>query len=294
MPGAFTLIDGGLSTAIEELGGDVSGHLWTAGLAVSDPRLLERAHRAFVEAGAEVIATASYQCDARAFEATGLAPSQARRVLASMTTLARRAVSDSTARVAASVGPFGASLADGSEYTGRYGVEWSVVERYHREKLEILVDSGADLVAVETMPRADEARLIADLLTELGAPDAWFSFGCATGDTTYGGDDIVQAVAGVVHYPALVAVGVNCASPAVVTGALDRIRRAAPGRPLIAYPNHGRVWDADARHWKGEESTFTSDGSVDEWIAAGARYIGGCCGVGPAGIARLAARRKET
>ena len=293
MPGVFTLIDGGLSTAIEELGGDVSGHLWTAGLAMTDPDLLVRAHQSFVEAGAEVIATASYQCDARAFEGAGLAPAEARRILASMTSLARRAVSGSETRVAASVGPFGASLADGSEYTGRYGVEWSVVKRYHREKLEVLVDSGADLVAVETIPLADEANLIADLLTEFGAPDAWFSFGCATHDSTYGGDDIVSAVSAVKDYPALIAVGINCASPVVVPGALASIGRAAPGCPLIAYPNHGRAWDAHARQWTGDESTFTLDDSVDDWVAAGARYIGGCCGVGPAGIVRLAARRKE-
>ncbi|MFM8946318.1 MAG: homocysteine S-methyltransferase [Actinomycetota bacterium] len=290
----FTLIDGGLSTAIEDLGGDVSGHLWTAGLAVTDPDLLERAHRSFVEAGAEVIATASYQCDARAFEASGLAPSDARRVLASMTTIARRAASGSTALVAASVGPFGASLADGSEYTGRYGVEWSVVERYHREKLEVLVDSGADLVAVETIPLVDEARLIADVLTELGAPRAWFSFGCATESSTYGGDDLTRAVAAVADYPSLVAVGINCVAPTVVAGALANIECAAPGRELIAYPNHGRAWDATARAWTGDESAFTLDGSVDEWVTAGARYIGGCCGVGPTGIARLAARRKDS
>lgn len=292
MSSVFTLIDGGLSTAIEELGGDVTGRLWTTGLAITDPDLLVRAHRSFVEAGAEVIATASYQCGARAFEASGLTPSDARRALASTTTLAQRAVAGSRTLVAASVGPFGASLADGSEYTGRYGVEWSAVERYHREKLEVLAESGPDLVAVETIPLADEARLIADLLVEFGSPRAWFSFGCATAAQTYGGHDLSRAVAAIADYPSLVALGVNCVAPHVVDGALATIGRVAPGRALIAYPNHGRTWDASARTWTGDESAFTLDGSVDAWVALGARFIGGCCGVGPAGIARLASRHK--
>ena len=290
MTEAYTLIDGGLSTAIERLGGDVSGQLWTAGLAVTDPDKLLAAHRSFVEAGAEVIATASYQCDARAFESFGYDATRGRRVLADMTALARRATQGTSTRVAASVGPFGASLANGSEYTGRYGVEWSVVEHYHREKLRILVDSGPDLVAVETIPLAREAQLIADLLVEYGAPPTWFSFGCADAHRTYGNDDLGVAVRGVSDYPNLVAVGVNCVAPATVSGALRTIRQAIGDRPLIAYPNHGRVWDAVARTWTGDDATASIDDSVDEWVSLGARFVGGCCGVGPTEIARLAAR----
>ena len=170
----FTVIDGGLSTALELLGADISGPLWTAQTVIDDPALLERAHRSFVEAGADIIATASYQCGTKQFEAIGLSTKEARDALASMTTIARRAVEGTSVAVAASVGPFGASLANGSEYNGRYGVEWQIVEDYHREKLAILVDSGADLIAIETIPLADEALLIAEILEELGAPPAWF------------------------------------------------------------------------------------------------------------------------
>ena len=292
MVDSYTLIDGGLSTAIERMGGDVSGRLWTAGLAVTDPDKLLAAHRSFVEAGAEVIATASYQCDARAFESFGLDATRARGVLVDMTTLARRATEGTPTRVAASVGPFGASLADGSEYTGRYGVEWSVVERYHRDKLRILVDSGPDLMAVETIPLAREAQLIADLLVEYGSPSAWFSFGSADVDRTYGGDDLAGAASGVSDYPNLVAVGVNCVAPPVVSGALRTIRQAIGDRPLIAYPNHGRAWNAEARTWTGEDAANSIDELADEWVTNGARFVGGCCGVGPSEIARLAARRK--
>ena len=203
----FTVIDGGLSTALELLGADISGPLWTAQTVIDDPALLERAHRSFVEAGADIIATASYQCGTKQFEAIGLSSKEARDALASTTTIARRAVEGTSVAVAASVGPFGASLANGSEYNGRYGVEWQQVEDYHREKLAILVDSGADLIAIETIPLADEALLIAEILEELGAPPAWFSFGFVDETQTYGLDAIDKAVLSVAGYADLVAFG---------------------------------------------------------------------------------------
>jgi homocysteine S-methyltransferase len=284
----FVLIDGGLSTALHELGVDTSSALWTAEAAWRRPDDLVRAHRLFVEAGAEVITTASYQCDLDLLERAGADASTARRVLSATTSLARRAIDGSAARVAVSIGPFGAALADGSEYTGSYGVELADIERHHRRRLEVLVDSGADLVAVETMPRQDEASIVADLLVEFGAPSAWFSFGAASTRVTYAGDDLVEAARPLVDYPNLVAVGVNCTAPDQVTGALRSLRTLRV--PLIAYPNHGRVWDARVRTWTGDEAVIDLD-RMTEWIEVGATHIGGCCGVGPSGVAHLAELR---
>jgi len=271
---SFTIVDGGLSTALEALGADISGPLWTARTVIENPTILERAHRAFVEAGAEVIISASYQCSAHDTD------------LAATTAIARRAA-DATTLVAASLGPFGASLADGSEYTGRYPVSWDVVESYHREKIAALAPSEPDLFAVETIPLADEARLIASILVEFGAPPAWFSFGFADEDTTYGGDSVDAAVGAVSGYESLVAIGVNCTNPTLVSGITARMHLIAPGVPLIAYPNHGRQWDAVNRCWLGEGATVPGDSTIAEWVANGVRYVGGCCGVGPDGVAEL-------
>ena len=287
-PTSFVLIDGGLSTALHELGVDTSGALWTAETAWRRPDDLVRAHRLFVEAGADVITTASYQCDLDLLARAGADASTARRVLFETTTLARRAIDGSSARVAASIGPFGASRADGSEYTGAYDVDRATLERYHRRRLEVLIDSGADLVAVETIPRGDEASIVCDLLVEFGAPPAWFGFGAASARVTYAGDDLVDAARRLVDYPNLVAVGVNCTAPAHVGGALRALREL--GVPLIAYPNHGRTWNAVDREWTGDETVVDGD-VVNEWIEAGATHIGGCCGVGSAGVARLSALR---
>ena len=287
----FTVIDGGLSTALELLGADISGPLWTAQTVIDDPELLERAHRSFVEAGADIIATASYQCGTKQFEAIGLSSKEARDALASTTTIARRAVEGTSVAVAVSVGPFGASLANGSEYNGRYGVEWQQVEDYHREKLAILVDSGADLIAIETIPLADEALLIAEILEELGAPPAWFSFGFADETQTYGLDAVDKAVLSITGYADLVAIGMNCTHPRYVDSLLASMSELVSGIPLIVYPNHGREWDAVARCWIGDSNAVSAAETVKRWVDLGARLIGGCCGVDPLGIADLVAAR---
>jgi S-methylmethionine-dependent homocysteine/selenocysteine methylase len=283
----FTVIDGGLSTALELLGADISGPLWTAQTVIEDPALLERAHRSFVEAGADIIATASYQCGTKQFESIGLSAKEARDALASTTTIARRAVEGTSVAVAASVGPFGASQANGSEYNGRYGVEWRVVEDYHREKLAILVDSGADLIAIETIPLADEALLIAEILEELGAPPAWFSFGFADETQTYGLDAVDKAVLSIAGYADLVAIGMNCTHPRYVDSLLASMSELVSGIPLIVYPNHGREWDAVARCWIGDSMSISAVETVKLWVDLGARLIGGCCGIGPEDIAHL-------
>jgi S-methylmethionine-dependent homocysteine/selenocysteine methylase len=287
----FTVIDGGLSTALELLGADLGGPLWTAQTVIDNPVLLEQAHRSFVTAGADIIATASYQCGTKQFKSIGLSAKEARDALASTTSIARRAVEGTSVAVAASVGPFGASQANGSEYTGRYGVEWQVVEDYHREKLQILVDSGADLFAVETIPLADEALLIAEILEELGAPPAWFSFGFADETQTYGLDAIDKAVLGIAGYADLVAIGMNCTHPRHVDSLLVSMSELVSGIPLIVYPNHGREWDAVGRCWTGDSMSISAVETVQTWVDLGARFIGGCCGVDPLGIADLVAAR---
>jgi len=286
----FVLLDGGLSTALEGLGVDTSSELWTARAAWQNPDDLVAAHRAFVEAGADVVTTASYQCDVELLVRAGADLRAARAVLASTTKLARRAVDGSKVEVAASLGPFGASLADGSEYTGRYSVPWDVVESFHRRRLEVLIDTGPDLFAVETIPRRDEAVLLMELLVEYGSPRAWFSFGCASGERTYGGDDLSAAASEIVDYPNLMALGVNCVAPHVASEALTVLR--AGGGPFIVYPNHGRVWDGKARAWTGN-SHAVDETLVESWLAAGARFVGGCCGTSPTEIAQLADLRRR-
>jgi homocysteine S-methyltransferase len=284
------VLDGGLSTALELQGVDLSGALWTARLLGEAPETIADAHRAFIGAGARVIATASYQASLEGLADAGCEDAEARRLIARSVTLARE-VRDELAddhpgvRVAASVGPYGAFLADGSEYVGRYGVSAARLRDFHGPRLELLAEAGPDLLAVETIPDSDEAEVLVALLDQLGVP-AWFSYSVRDG-ATCAGQSLHEAYAVLAGSSAVIAAGVNCSEQHEVLGAV-RAAVSATGLPGVAYPNRGGSWNADTKAW--EYAGRLDLDLVDAWVGAGARFVGGCCGNGPDDIALLAAR----
>lgn len=279
----FTLIDGGLSTVLEEMGETPGGLLWTAAALLDRPQVLTAAHRRYVEAGADVIITASYQASEAGFVGTGCTPAEARRLLASTTAVARAAEPDV---VACSVGPYGACLGDGSEYHGRYQAGWAEVRAFHRARLEVLVDTAPDVFAIETIPSAVEAEIVVEELRALTDAPTWVTFSCVDDVHTCSGDAFADAAARVAG--SVTAVGVNCTAPVHV----ESLLRSAPvGLPLVAYPNHGAQWDSEHKCWLGPTGGSELGGYVPAWLQAGARLIGGCCGVGTEGIALLSALR---
>jgi homocysteine S-methyltransferase len=186
-------------------------------------------------------------------------------------------------RVAASVGPYGAALADGSEYRGRYGLSVAQLEAWHRPRLEVLADAGADVLALETIPDVDEAEALVNLVRSLGVP-AWLSY-TINGTRTRAGQPLADAFAVTAGVPEIVAVGVNCCAPDDVLPAIRPARET--GKPVIVYPNSGERWDSGRRRWVGP-SRFSSRLGL-QWVSAGATVVGGCCRVRPADIADLAA-----
>jgi len=282
----FAVIDGGLSTALELLGHRVGGLLWTAELLIAAPDEITRAHRTFVDAGADVIISASYQASVDGFVRAGCTPAQARQVLASTTEVARRA---GARVVASSLGPFGATLGDGSEYHGRYTASWDEVRAFHRERLSVLADTGPDLFAIETIPSLIEAEIVVEELARACSTPAWVSFSCHDAAHTCAGDAITDAVTAVGESAQVVAVGVNCTDPVHVE-ALLRAAARQTDRPLVAYPNHGRAWDAASECWVGDSDDRLA-ASVAGWRDAGARLIGGCCGIGPDGVRAIVRER---
>lgn len=284
----FTLIDGGLSTSLEEMGERPAGLLWTAAMLLDRPEVLTAAHRRFVEAGADVVITASYQASEPGFVAAGLSAADARRVLATTTEVAR---ASGAAMVAASVGPYGAYLANGSEYNGRYDASWADIRAFHRARLEVLVATAPDLFAIETIPLAAEAEIIVEELRALTDAPAWVTFSCADEVHTCGGDVFADAAARVAS--AVDAVGVNCSAPTNVASLLRSAAAAGVHAPFVTYPNHGAAWDAEHKCWVGPTGGAELPGYVPEWLAAGARLIGGCCGVGVEGIRALNSLRNS-
>jgi homocysteine S-methyltransferase len=281
------VLDGGLSTELEARGHDVSSALWSARLLRDDPAAIVAAHAAFAAAGAQVATTASYQATTEGFSAAGVDAAEARRLIASSVALAREGQGEGW--VAGSVGPYGAMLADGSEYTGGYVGDVGVRElrAFHRPRMELLADAGADVLACETVPAAAEAEALIAEADDLGVP-IWLSLTIIVDDagvvrTRRGetADDVFGMAAGV---DAVLAVGVNCTDPAGVRAAVEAA--AASGKPVVVYPNSGEGWDAVARHWTGSPGIATD--AVPGWLEAGARLVGGCCRVRPEHIQAIA------
>ena len=289
-PDRITVLDGGLSTALEGLGADLSSALWTARLLSDAPHLISAAHRAFFDAGAQVATAASYQASVPSLVAAGFGERDAARLITSSVELAQQARDEAAPAaperpllVAASVGPYGAVLADGSEYRGRYGLSARQLRDFHAPRLELLASTAPDLFAVETIPDVDEARVLVPLLDEIGIP-AWLTYSVREGRTC-AGQSLAEAYEVLAGSTSIVAAGVNCSQPDEVLGAVGASVQAT-GLPAVAYPNKGGRWDSATRTWEG--ASGLEIGLVSSWVAAGTRYVGGCCGTGPEDIAALA------
>ncbi|MGW9135861.1 homocysteine S-methyltransferase [Streptomyces sp. NPDC055681] len=279
------LLDGGLSNQLEAQGCDLSDELWSARLLLDEDRQIEAAHRAYVRAGAQVLITSGYQATFEGFARRGIGRDRAAELFARSVELARRAggATDREIWVAASVGPYGAMLADGSEYRGRYGLSIRELERFHRPRIEALAAAGPDVLALETVPDVDEAEALLRAVEGCGLP-VWLSYSVA-GDRTRAGQPLETAFGLVAGHERVVAVGVNCCDPADADRAVETAAEVT-GKPVVVYPNSGERWDAEGRVWTGG-ATFDPD-RVRGWQAAGARLVGGCCRVGPGSIAKLA------
>ena len=268
------LLDGGLATQLEAQGAILSSALWSAQLLLDDPEAIVAAHAAYFAARAQVATTASYQAPLPLIRDSVRLAQQARD----------RCTDDQDRWVAGSVGPYGASRADGSEYRGDYGLSVPELRAWHRPRIAALVEAGADVLAVETIPCLAEAEA---LLLELVGTDApcWLSLTCA-GSRTRAGEPAYQGFAMARDVAEVIAVGVNCVDPGDVPGLLA-LAAEASGKPGVAYPNRGEIWDAQRRAWTAAGRFNPAD--VTGWVEAGARLVGGCCRVGPADIAAMRA-----
>ncbi|MFJ4850321.1 MULTISPECIES: homocysteine S-methyltransferase [unclassified Streptomyces] len=279
------VLDGGLSNQLAEQGCDLSGELWSARLLADDPAQIEAAHTAYVRAGARVLITSSYQATYEGFARQGTGRDAATGLLRRSVELARAAADrvEEEVWVAASVGPYGAMWADGSEYRGRYGLSVAELERFHRPRIETLAEAGPDVLALETVPDTDEAEAMLRAADGLGVP-VWLTY-TVEGNATRAGQPLEEAFGIAAGSDAVIGVGVNCCSPADADRAVETA--AASGTPVVVYPNSGETWDATDRAWYGG-SSFDPE-RIRDWEKAGARLIGGCCRVGPGAISALAA-----
>jgi homocysteine S-methyltransferase len=277
------VIDGGLATQLEAQGHNLKSELWSARLLHDDPDAIVQAHTAFFAAGAQVATTASYQASIGGFTRAGMSRAEAERLIRRSVRLAEQAREscddDHDRWIAGSVGPYGATLADGSEYRGDYDLSVAELREWHRPRIELLTEAGVDLLALETIPCLTEVEA---LLAEIEGTGqlCWLSITCA-GDRNRAGEPAAEAFSLAQDVDEIIAVGVNCIDPADAYS-LVCIASQATSKPVVVYPNGGEGWDATARAWIGPATFRTED--VADWISSGASLVGGCCRVGPTEI----------
>jgi len=276
----YTLLDGGLATALEDLGNSFTSELWTGELLKSAPDQIREAHAAFVRAGAEIIITSTYQVSFPGCIAKGWTHEEVVDALKNSIQLARDAKAP---KVAASIGPYGAYLADGSEYRGNYDATEAQLREFHKERLELLIACKPDFLAIETIPEIREARVLLELLKDLNNTiPVWIAFSCRD-DLRLSSGEYFKDAARVSKELGAEYIGINCTSPELVTSLLESAKEYGP---FVVYPNAGRTWNEQLKRLEGA-TVKLSDKHIQEWAGCGATIIGGCCGIGPKEIAQV-------
>jgi len=294
------ILDGGLATELEARGFDLDDELWSARVLLEDPEAIRQLHVDYLSAGADCIITASYQGTIPGFMKRGLDEAEAEQLLRSSVALAVDArdsfwrepanrVSRYKPIVAASVGPYGAYLADGSEYTGRYDLDEAGLKEFHRRRWQLMAATDADILACETIPSYAECRALAQLLLETPGRYAWFAFSCKDAQHVSDGSRLADCLSFLDDIEQVAAVGINCTSPVHVLGLLAEAR-AVTDKPLVLYPNSGELFDAESKRWTGRADALDFAQGCQEWRAAGASVIGGCCRTGPEHIRQIRER----
>ncbi|MGA2205191.1 MAG: homocysteine S-methyltransferase [Terracidiphilus sp.] len=288
------VIDGGLATELEYQGANINGPLWSAHVLEDEPEKLRAVHRAYIRAGAQCIATCSYQVSRLGYAEAGLPPERADAALLRSVELARRVVAEFPDRrvlVAGSLGPYGAALHDGGEYHGNYECSYDDLVRFHRERIEIFAqasgDRAPDLLAFETFPSLEEARAVGEALSPWPELRAWFSFSCRDEKHVSHGEKVADCASLVASFPQTVAIGVNCVPPKWIPSLIAELR-AASDKPILVYPNSGEGWDTARRCWTGVTDPEDFGAHAAEWFKAGAQIVGGCCRTRPAHIRAVA------
>ena len=287
------VLDGGLSSWLGDKGYDLDSDLWSARLILESPEAIVQAHMDFLEAGARIITTVSYQASLPGLCSYGLDSDQARRTILDSVSLAVDARDRFLAEnpgeevfIAASVGPYGAYLADGSEYRGNYGVSEEILVEFHRERLELLDTSEADFLACETIPDYLEARVLNELLMGLTKP-AWVCLSCADATTIWDGTAVTATAELYNQNPVVRGIGINCTSPRYIGALIEKLKLACPDKSIVVYPNSGEVYDASTHTWSEGDCTGDFSPAVREWRSRGADIIGGCCRVSPEQVNRI-------
>jgi homocysteine S-methyltransferase len=293
------VLDGGLATELERRGVNIGGPLWSARALSEAPEAILAVHRSYLDAGAQVLLTASYQVSARGFHTMGMVEAEAveeeataLRAAVNLALAARAGAGLSQVLIAGSLGPYGAALANGAEFHGNYGfaderAQHRALVGFHERRIAVLAETDADLLAFETLPSIAEAQAIVEALAAWPNVGAWLSFTCRDGERTAHGELLRECAALLDGVPQVLAIGVNCTAPGLILPLIGELR-AGTQKPLVVYPNSGEGWDAESRCWTGTADVEGYAAMAASWFAAGAQLVGGCCRTGPEHVRAVA------
>lgn len=280
------ILDGGMATELERRGCNISGPLWSAHVLAERPQTIEDVHLSYLEAGADCILTASYQVSSKGYAETGQPPEAAAAAMRQSVDLAvaardrYRKKSSRPVWIAASLGPYGAALHDGSEYHGNYGIGFADLVRFHAERLAVTESTEADFVALESVPSLEEAKAIVEALHQHPTVYGWISFTCKDEQRVSHGEKLAHCAEFLDKQKQVIAVGINCTQPKFILPLIGELKGGTQ-KPIVVYPNSGEGWDAEHRCWTGTSDAASFGSLAREWADAGAQIIGGCCRTGP-------------
>jgi len=287
------LLDGGLATELEKMGFDLNTHLWSAQVLDSNPEAIRKVHLSYLKAGADCIISASYQASISGFISKGFSEKKAKSLLERSVFLANEACDEylelarntKTNRirplVAASIGPYGAYLANGAEYHGNYNVPKSQLKSFHESRWEVFCGTSVNLFACETIPSFEEAEVLLDILRQTPEIFAWMSFSCQDNKHISDGTMISECAALFKDCDQVLAIGINCTAPKYIPSLIEQVRLGSPITPVVVYPNLGNIYVSKNRTWRATSDPLNCGIAACDWFRGGARLIGGCCQMGP-------------
>lgn len=293
------ILDGAMATELENYGCNLNDRLWSAKIVMENPEMIKRVHLDYFEAGADCAITASYQATIQGYQEKGMTEEEAIHLIQQSVGIAVEArdefwtgLADKSNRpkplVAASVGPYGAFLSDGSEYRGNYSLTEEELVAFHKDRIRVLVEAGADILACETLPCLAEAKAIMKVLKDFPGVYAWFSFSAKDALHISDGEKIAVCAEWLDGEAQAAAIGINCSAPDFIESLIEEVKSRS-AKPVIVYPNSGEEYDAKSKTWSEEPLVNSFSSSTRRWHAAGARIIGGCCRTTPADIAGITA-----
>ena len=282
------LIDGGLSNVLENQGLNLNHKLWSAYILETNPEAIIKAHFTYLKSGSQCVTTSSYQASVKGYMDLGFDKTKAKKLILRSVELAEIAIKRYTTTtenefqplIAASIGPYGAYLADGSEYHGNYDVSDDLLKEFHLSRIKLLDSTNADFFACETIPSFQEAKVISEIIKHTNK-SAWISFSCKNEQHLNDGTKIDDCVKYFASHPKIFAIGVNCTAPKYISGLIKSIKTNSGGKKIIVYPNSGEAYNAESKTWLGLSDPNLFVDMSKEWIELGANIIGGCCRIGP-------------